>query len=73
MPYFSPKQRKLILQETESLFDSRTPSEIRDMLLELHQKYLIHECGDLPTDFGRMSENFYLLSECLKRMNNILK
>jgi hypothetical protein len=73
MSRYSPEQKEQILEEIENLFGPRPPLEIRETILEFQQVYLIHQSEALPVDFEQMSENFYLLSEFLKRLDKIIK
>jgi hypothetical protein len=70
---YTKKQKEQILQQVENLFDSRSPLEIRDAILEFQQVYMINQCDCLPFDIERISENFYMLSEFLKTMEKIIK
>jgi hypothetical protein len=58
------------IEALDRLFQSVSPGELRDHLLEIYHTYLIHAHHSLPLDFEKLSLNLYLLISCLGTLEN---
>jgi hypothetical protein len=58
------------IEALDRLFQSVSPNELREHLLEIYHTYLIHAHNSLPLDFERLSLNLYLLISCLGGLEN---
>lgn len=58
------------IEALDRLFQSVSPKELREHLLEIYHTYLIHAHHSLPLDFEKLSLNLYLLISCLGTLEN---
>lgn len=61
------------IEALDGLFQSVSPGELREHLLEIYHTYLIHAHHSLPLDFEKLSMNLYLLISCLGTMEDETK
>lgn len=61
------------IQALDNLFDSASPMELRENLLEIYHTYLVHAHHALPLDFEPLARNMYLLANCLLNISQELE
>lgn len=69
----SQKLSKLELERLNNLFNSISPKELRQNLLEVYHTYLIYVHDALPVDFRKISMNMYLLIQTLDWLDDAQK
>jgi hypothetical protein len=57
----------------DGLFESASPQQLREAIIEIYHTYLIHHHNTLPDDFDRVSLNLYHFIQCLKTLEERLE
>lgn len=58
------------IEELNNLFESASPNELRENIIELYHHYIINCHDALPGDFQKMASNVYLLVKSLNGIEN---
>jgi hypothetical protein len=63
--YKSFQLSKSSIEELNNLFESASPTELRENIIEVYHHYIINCHDALPDDFQKMASNVYLLIRAL--------
>jgi hypothetical protein len=66
----SLERSKSSIQKLNDLFESVSPKELREDLIEIYHMYIIHSHDALPNNFPKMASNIFLLIESLGKLTS---
>jgi hypothetical protein len=61
------------IEQLDGLFQSASPQQLRESVIEIYHTYMIHNHNTLPIDFDRISLNLYHFIQCLKTVDEQLQ